>query len=293
MKKTISALLVLSLSGLFFGACQGENTHTSEENNKTSETTQYKIISLNGTLTEILFALDLGGNVIGTDVTSTYPAETANLPKVGHISSVQAEGIIALGASHVLTEKGALKKDLLEQLQNVGIVVVEFDRDISVEGTKQLIANVAKYFDKAVPSPMIASIDESLSRVTSIAPAPTVLFIYGRSAGNLMVAGENTPLEKMISLSGAVNAVAGFEDFKPLSNEVLVAANPDYILMFDSAPGSLNGMEGILEIPGIKETTAGRKNQFIFLDGQLISGFGPRVGQAAQILNSKYQTSND
>lgn len=293
MKNTLSTLLFIPLACFLFGACQGDVNDTTNQVEDVQPTKEYKLISLNGSLTEILYSIGMEKHIIGVDVTSTFPKEVESLPKVGHISSLQAEGLIALGATHIVCEAGALKKELHQQLTSTGIEIVEFERDISVDGTKQLIRDVADFFNKEVPQAMFNYIDESLRQISPISPPPTVLFIYGRSAGNLMVAGENTPLEKIIELSGAVNAVTGFEDFKPLSNEVLISANPDYILMFDSAPSSLNGLEGILEIPGIKETTAGKNKNFIFLDGQLLSGFGPRVGEAARTLNGKYSNSNE
>jgi iron complex transport system substrate-binding protein len=102
----------------------------------------------------------------------------------------------------------------------------------------------------------------------------------------MMVAGENTPMEKMMVLAGGQNAVKGFENFKPLTPEGLISANPDYILLFTSGLESLGGKEGILKIEGIEKTKAGQQKNIIALDGALLSGFGPRVGEAVLELNA-------
>ena len=89
-------------------------------------------------------------------------------------------------------------------------------------------------------------------------------------------------------MAGGKNAVSGFDDFKPLTSEALVAANPDVILMFSSGMESLDGMEGTLSIPGMKEVNAGKNKQIITMDGQYLAGFGPRVGQAVKELNQRF-----
>jgi iron complex transport system substrate-binding protein len=114
-----------------------------------------------------------------------------------------------------------------------------------------------------------------------------VLFIYARGAGTMMVAGQETPLDKIITLAGAKNAANGFKDFKPLTTEALVAANPDVILLFDSGLESVGGVNGLLKVPGIPQTTAGKQQKIIAMDGQFLSGFGPRVLEAVKELSEK------
>src|SRR5690606_35624661 len=76
-----------------------------------------------------------------------------------------------------------------------------------------------------------------------------------------------------------------FEDFKPLTPEALIQSNPDYILLFEKGLESLGGIDGVLQIQGINQINAGKNKQIITMDGALLSGFGPRVGQAAKELN--------
>ena len=122
-----------------------------------------------------------------------------------------------------------------------------------------------------------------------MATKPKVLFIYARGAGNLMVAGTNTPMEKIIGIAGGQNAITEFEDFKPLTPEAVVKSNPDYILMFDKGLESIGGVDGVLKLEGVASTNAGKNKKIIAMDGQLVSGFGPRVGQAAAQLNQLLQ----
>src|SRR3546814_12365153 len=103
----------------------------------------------------------------------------------------------------------------------------------------------------------------------------------------MMVAGENTQMEQVIHMAGGQNAVRGFEDFKPLTAESLVAANPDVILLFDSGLSSLGGIAGLLEVQGVAETNAGKARKVVEMDGQFLTGFGPRLGKAILELTKK------
>ena len=134
---------------------------------------------------------------------------------------------------------------------------------------------------------MIQSMQSQLKKVKPGANPPKVLFIYARGAGSLQVSGQNTSVDQLIQLAGGKNAIQGFSDFKPLTTEALVSANPDYILLFNSGLESLGGIQGLLKIPGIQYTTAGKRQQIIEMDGLLLTGFGPRVGVAIRSLNKQ------
>ena len=111
--------------------------------------------------------------------------------------------------------------------------------------------------------------------------SPKVLFIYARGAGRLMVAGANTSAAAIIEKAGGQNAIRSFEGFKTMTPESLIEAVPDVILMFSSGLASLDGKEGLGQIPGISQTPAYKNNRIIAMDGHYLTAFGPRVGQAA------------
>lgn len=247
-----------------------------------------KIVSLNGTLTEILCALGYEKNIVGVDVTSTFPASMHKLPKVGHNRNIQAEGVLALTPTLIVGKQGEVKPELEQQFKAANANLQLFPMKATPEGTKQLITQVAKQLNRqAQGKKLVEKITTDLNNLEKLSAQPKVLFIYARGLGTLMVAGEGTPIQKIIEMAGGQNAISGFENFKPLTSESLVKANPDVILLFDSGLKSLEGNEGLLKVPGVKETNAGRNKAFITMDGQLLTGFGPRLGQATQELNQK------
>ncbi|MDP2160141.1 MAG: ABC transporter substrate-binding protein, partial [Flavobacterium sp.] len=157
--------------------------------------------------------------------------------------------------------------------------------------TKNLLKEVASVLGEKNFTALQTTIDTQLKKVKPISAKPKVLFVYARGAGTLMVAGKNTPVEKMIELAGGQNAVSGFDDFKPLTPEALLSNNPDYILFFDSGLQSLGGVEGALKIEGLSKTKAGKNKNIIAMDGALLSGFGPRVGEGVVELNQLITTN--
>lgn len=278
---------------LSLSAC-GSNTNTATTGQKeTTATKQEKIVSISGTTTEILCTLGMQDQLVGVDLTSTYPEAMTKLPSVGHNRSMSAETIIALAPSIVIGVDENVKPELVEQLKSAHIRVLLYHLETSVDGTKALIKSVADSLGKADKvQAIVDSIDADLKEQVALTKKTKVLFIYARGAGTMMVAGEKTSSNAMINLAGGENAVSGFEDFKPLTPESLLQANPDVILMFTSGLESLGGMEGLLKVPGVAMTNAGKKKQVIEMDGQFLTGFGTRLGKAIAALSKKLDAVN-
>ncbi|TCK85864.1 heme/hemin ABC transporter substrate-binding protein [Albibacterium bauzanense] len=250
-----------------------------------------KIVSINGTVSEILVDLGFEDNIVGVDVASTYPASLNSKPKVGHSQQMAAEGIIALGPDVVIGTSKDVKPELADQIRNAGVKLLLFDQEYSPEGTKKLIKSIADSLNRTAKGDSIISIVEAdLAKANAAEktdPKPKVLFIYARGTGTMMVAGNGTQVEKIIELAGGQNAVSGFTDYKPLTAEALVAANPDVILLFDSGLSSLGDIDGLLEVQGVKETNAGKNRKIVEMDGQFLTGFSQRLGKAVLELAEK------
>ncbi|HEY0978329.1 MAG TPA: ABC transporter substrate-binding protein [Flavobacteriales bacterium] len=250
-----------------------------------------RIVTVNGTATEIVAALGLADRIVGVDVTSTYPEPVTRLPKVGHDRNVKAEGVISLQPDLVIGAENQLDAGVVGQLRSAGERVLLFPWQLSVEGAKSTIQRIADSLyvpDRAAA--LIATIEEDIQGLQPMAAAPKVLFIYARGAGSLMVAGNGTPMHRMIELAGGRNAMGDFDQFKPLTPEALVAADPDAILLFTSGLDGLQGVDGLLAVPGMAQTVAGRNKAFITMDGGMLSNFGPRVGKALVELNTRFRS---
>lgn len=283
MKKAAWVYLALSV---LLGSC---NSGVDQAEKQEEKVTEKRIVSLSGSITEVIYAVGSEKELIGVDVTSTYPAAAEKLTNLGHVRKLALESLLALKPTHVLMLEDEVSPDLKSRLKQAKIELVAFNHPNSVAGSKKLVKEVAGWLGKeSEGKELVAKIDAAIQGLSKPDKKPKVLFVYARGAGTLMVAGENTPLEKMIVLAGGENAGKGFTDFKPLTSESVIAANPDVILMFTSGAQSL-GPDGILHVPGVSATTAGKNKALIQMDGQLLSGFGPRVAEALIELNKAFK----
>ncbi|HKK77416.1 MAG TPA: ABC transporter substrate-binding protein [Saprospiraceae bacterium] len=278
--KNISLVLVLALSLL---ACTNETSEST-----TDQPQSYRIISLSGFLTEVLFDLGYGGQIVATDVTSSYPAATGDIPKLGHITQLNAEAILEMQPDYIFLEENQLNQtEVLSALELSGIKIVPVATSHQLSNAIQAGLQIQQYLD----TPQ-AALEQMRSRITrdslqlvkmleKVEDPARVLFIYARGAGRLMVGGRGTSAEAMIKLAGAENAITAFADFKPLTPEALLEAAPEVILMFSTGLESLDGKEGLAQITGIPQTTAFQNDRIIAMDGHYLTAFGPRAGAAA------------
>jgi iron complex transport system substrate-binding protein len=70
------------------------------------------------------------------------------------------------------------------------------------------------------------------------------------------------------------------QGYKPLTPEALVTAQPDVLLLLTAGLDSVGGVDGLLSLPGVGQTPAGKNRRVLHYDDQYLLGIGPRVGQA-------------
>jgi len=249
-----------------------------------------RIVTLSGALTETVDALGFGKNIVAVDVTSIYPAYVNSLPKVSKNRSVSAEGLISFRPDLVLAPEGSVSKEIEYQLKSAGITLVNIKQEYSVNGALDFIKGVAAALNVPDKGAALArqtqeKVNMALAGVKKNGKSSKVLFIYARGTGVMLVAGQHTNIDAIITLAGAKNAVQGFDDFKPYTTEALVAANPDVILMFDFGLSSLGGADGVLKMPGVAQTTAGKNKRIVQMDGELLVNFSVRLDKAINQLN--------
>ncbi len=289
MKKQHLLVLCLIVIATSFTACKQSKTEKSSPEETTSKTAE-RIITLNGALSEIVYDLGHGKELVGRDVTSTYPAYVKDSVKdLGHVRSLTIEAIMQQHPTVLLAFEKDLSPKLKKAIEASGITVHLFQPEFSVKGTKTLVKKVAGILGETEGQKAIFSkIDQDLASVKTFKNTPKVLFIYARGAGTLMVAGTDTEIESMIDLAGGQNAITAFSDFKPLTEEAILSVNPDVLLLFTTGLESLGGKDGLLKaIPAVTQTNAGKNKAIIAMDGGLLFNFGPRVGEAAKKLNQR------
>ena len=281
----IGLLLVFS-----FQSCKNS------QDNQATEPIQeeQRIVSLNGTLTEILSQLGYEEQLVAVDVTSVYPESVKeHAVDLGHVMNLSVESLLQQRPTEIYAVREELSEDIIGQLSELEIPIHYYSLDFSIEGAKALIKDVAQEVGAQTPEAMLEHIDQQVSGLQGFETKPKVMFMYARGAGTLLVAGNQTPAAAMIELAGGENILTDYNDYRPLTTEAVVQANPDVLLIFDTGLRSLNGIEGLREIPGLANTTAVQQGNIIAMDGQFLTGFGPRTGDAVQELNSKLSSYAD
>lgn len=245
-----------------------------------------KLLTIGGAVTEIVYALGKGDEVIANDLTSAYPVAAASKPKVGYMRTLSAEGLISTGATMIIAEAGAGPRNVLDQVRNAGVKVLQLQEnshtpqqvvsDIRTIG-KQINASnteqIARQFENAWK--------ETESQLSKLSGRPKVLFVMNNAGRGAQAAGDDTAASAVIQLAHAENVMAGqYKGYRPLTAEALVAAAPDVIIVTSEGLEASGGIQGFLKTPGINMTPAGRNKRIVSMDTQYILGFTPRLPAA-------------
>ena len=243
------------------------------------------IIALDGPVTEIVYALGAGDQLVATDVSSTYPEAATQLPQVGYVRRLSAEPVLAMAPSLIITTDSAGPPEAVEQLRESGLPIAMFKGAETVEESYELIRNIAATLrleekGEELIAQMQADLEEANALLEQVETEPRVMFIYARGLDTVSAAGTGTSIEVMLDMAGATNAVTEWESYQPLTSEAAVSIAPDAFLLFTSGLESVGGAEGLLTVPGLAETPAGQESNVFAMDGLKLSGLGPRVGEA-------------
>jgi iron complex transport system substrate-binding protein len=249
---------------------------------------QSRIITAGSAITEIVCALGDGEKIVASDRTSLYPAFIQRLPSIGYRSGINAEGIISLNPTIVIAERKYVEEAVIEQLSSGKIKLVVIEERSSFEDTKKAITQIAAALGreqegKKVIASNEAQLEEAKAILVKAKSSPKVLCVYNRGTATISVAGSTT-FSEILKYVGATNAIPGIDGYKPLNTESLIAADPEYILMVSTGLESIGGLEGALKIPGVAQTTAGKKKQIISIESLKLTNFGPRFGEAVKEL---------
>lgn len=245
-----------------------------------------RVVSVGGSVTEILYALGLEKQVVAVDTTSVYPPEALKEnPNVGYMRALSAEGVLALNPSLILAIEGSGPPDAMNVITSASTQLVSIPDHPTAEGIVNKIRTIAGAMNEAERGEKLATkiTDEfaQLKQVTSeLKSRARVMFILSLRGGRPVVAGSDTPADGILKLAGAENATGEFSGFKPMTDEAIIAAAPDAILMM-STPQHMVTADELFTYPALQATPAGKKKRLITMNGQYLLGFGPRTARAA------------
>ncbi|MFD1881188.1 heme/hemin ABC transporter substrate-binding protein [Paracoccus pacificus] len=246
-----------------------------------------RIVAIGGAVTEFVYAFGAGDRLVARDTTSTFPPEAMALPDVGYMRQLSPEGVLSMRPDLILAEEGAGPPEAVALLKSAGIPYEEIPSGASPGGVlakADAVAEVLGVADGALRAALEADLTRAAKADRAIATPQRVLFVLSAQDDRLLAAGAGTGAEAIITLAGATNAVSGFQGYKPLTDEAVIAAAPDAILMMDRGDGATDPeaqKAQVLAMPAVTATPAGKAGRVIRMNGLYLLGFGPRTGKAA------------
>lgn len=256
---------------------------------------RHRIISAGSGVTEIIYALGAGDQVVAVDSTSAYPNKVRRLPKLGYHKQMSAEGILALNPSILIGTDDMGPPSTMTQLQYAGLNIMPLSIENSTDNIKQRIETLAILLEREQEGEQLwKSITTDLmaaEKLSSHQKKPKVLFMLAMGGRVPSVSGSDTAANTLIELAGGINPAAQqFARYKPLSNEALLIMSPDFVIYADDGKG-MTDEQLIAMQPVLKQTPAGKSGRLIAIDpGLLLGGLGPRTGKQALALAKAFFT---
>ncbi|UWQ35694.1 ABC transporter substrate-binding protein (plasmid) [Leisingera sp. M527] len=251
-----------------------------------------RIVSVGGSVTEIVYALDQQHRLIARDTTSTFPAEARQLPDIGYQRALAPEGVLSVAPDMILAIEGAGPPETLDVLKAAEVAYISVPEDFSAEGIARKIRTIGAALDQQAAAEVLAGQVSAEIAAAQAAAAEaaggtprTVLFVLSTQGGRIMAGGADTAADSIIRLAGGVNAVTGFAGYKPMTDEAIAQAAPDVILMMDRGGDHGIRTEDLLAIPAIQPTPAAQNGAIVRMNGLHLIGFGPRTASAVTELN--------
>ncbi|WFE56399.1 ABC transporter substrate-binding protein [Micromonospora sp. WMMD712] len=256
-----------------------------------TDATRILPVNLYGSIAEIVFSLGLGGNVVGRDTSTTFPA-AARLPVVtpaGH--DLSAEAVLALAPTVVLADDSIGPPETLRQLRAAGIPVVLVAAEQTLDAVPAHVRAIAAALGVGEAGErLVARVQGEIAAARDGVPdaaSPRVAFLYLRgTAGVYLIGGRGAGSDAMIEAAGGVDAgtAIGLAKFRPLTSEGLINAAPDVILVMSGGLASVGGVDGLLRLPGVAQTPAGAARRIVDMDDGVLLTFGTRSGRVVRAL---------
>ena len=248
-------------------------------------------LSLSGTVGELVTALGLSDRIVGRDVSTAFPGSD-DVPVVtrdGH--SIDAEAVLALDPSVIITDGSIGPADVVLQLRDAGVAVVTVERAVDPESSYRTAQQVADALGVGAAAPALVDalkreIAATEAEVRALLPEdpskrPRVAFLYVRgTAGVFYLFGAGSGVDSLIRSIGAVDVAEeiGWAGEKPMTEEALIAMDPDVILVMTKGLESAGGVDGLLRAqPSIGLTAAGQHRRIVDIDDTALFAGGTRI----------------
>ncbi len=252
------------------------------------------VVAIGGSVTEIVYALGEDKRLIARDSTSIFPVEAASLPDVGYMRALSPEGVLSVNPELILMLEGSGPQETVDVLRKSGVAMADVPEAYTAEGIIKKVRVVGEVLGvEAKADALAGKLEQDLAEAQRAAESRTsgvrVLFVLSTKGGRILAAGSDTAANGILALAGVENATSGFSGYKILSDEAIVSAAPDVVLMMDRHGDGEDAAssDAIFDHPAVAQTPAGKNRRLVRMNGQLLLGFGPRTAEAVRELSTR------
>jgi iron complex transport system substrate-binding protein len=284
MRKMAIIALVVLLSGCTQSPVATTYTISQDDVRSISLTTKApfsvtRVVVLANGVAEIIQSLNAQSIIVGRDISSTEDS-LADIPIVTSGHQVLPEKVIALKPDLVLIDASTGPKAAIETIKSAGIRVIETPESWSLKDLPIKVRAVGRAIgaqDQA--EELVTKLNESI-KTSTLKNSPRVAFLYLRGTSSVyLIGGAGSGADSLLAAIGAIDVGAQTLDrpFNTLTAESLAELNPDVILVMSKGLQSVGGIDGLLKLPGVAQTRAGKNSAVIDVDDSLLLSFGPRT----------------
>jgi iron complex transport system substrate-binding protein len=255
----------------------------------TTFTAQRVVVLANG-VAEIIQSLNGQSIIVGRDISSTEDS-LSEIPIVTSGHQVLPEKVMSLKPDLVIIDASTGPKAAIDSIKAAGITVIETPESWSLKDLPVKVRAVGRAVGAVDQAELLVDqLNQSL-KTSAINKVPRVAFLYLRGTSSIyLIGGPGSGADSLLEAIGAVDVGAQNLDrpFNTLTAESLAALNPDVIVVMSKGLESVGGIDGLLKLPGVAQTKAGKNSAVIDVDDSLLLSFGPRTPSLVEALATAF-----
>ena len=245
-----------------------------------------RVVVLANGVAEIMNSLNAKALIVGRDLSSSEKA-LEDIPVVTSGHQVIPEKVIGLKPDLVIIDASTGPKSAIDQIRSAGIRVEQTPESWNLADISLKVQAVANVIGAPQQGELLNQAISSAITNSKLSSKPRIAFLYLRGTSAIyLIGGEGSGADSLISAIGGIDvgAAALPRPFNTLTAESLATLNPDVIIVMTKGLESVGGISGLLKLPGVAQTEAGKKQAVIDVDDSLLLSFGPRTPSLVQVL---------
>ena len=286
--KKFGVIAITTLAILLTGCSTSQNLQiqTISENDvskisidSTANFSVSRVVVLANGVAEIINALNAKSILVGRDISSTEK-DLKDIPIVTSGHQVLPEKVIELKPDLVIIDASTGPRAALDQIRTAGIKIVETPESWTLSDISKKVAAVASAIGAPVQGDLLNQAFNDELKTSTIATKSRIAFLYLRGTSSVyLIGGPGSGSDSLIEAIGAtdVGAQSLPNPYNTMTAESLATLNPDVIIVMTKGLQSVGGISGLLKLPGVAQTQAGKNQAVIDVDDSLLLSYGPRT----------------